>query len=143
MRALSHRVSLRSRIHGSAVALALLVFLARTGWKGKVTNGRQFCFVTSVTLWCLVLLSFFRRFGRRCSFCLSSGLWKELFEIFKQIRSGIEEMRNLRVNVLDWFRFALVGLKNLKELFIDLWSILKSVLRIKLANVSDFEFVLI
>ena len=140
MRALSH-VGLRSRVNCSAITRAFLVLLARTGWQGKVTNRGQLCFITSVTLWCLILLGFFRGFGCCCSFGLSSGFWEELFEVFKQIRSSVEEMRDLRVDILYWLRFALIGLQNLEELFVDLWSILESVLPNKLANMFKVEFV--
>jgi hypothetical protein len=59
---------------------------------------------------------------------LSGRFREELLEVFKKIGSGVEEVCYLRVDVLDWFRLALIGLKDLKELFIDLWSILESVL---------------
>jgi hypothetical protein len=134
MRALSH-VGLRSRVHCSAITRALLILLARTGWQGEVTNWGQLCFITSVALCCLILLGFFRGFRCGCSFCLSSRFWEELFEVFEQIRSSIEEMRDLRVDVLYRLRFALIGLKNLEKLFIDLWSILESILTIELVNI--------
>lgn len=140
MRALSH-VGLRSRVHCSAITRALLILLARTGWQGKVTNRWQLCFITSVTLWCLILLGFFRGFGCCCSFCLSSRFWKELFEVFEQIRSSVKEMRDLCVDVLYRLRFALIGLKNLEKLFIDLWPILESILTIELVNIFKVEFV--
>jgi hypothetical protein len=129
-----------SRIHCRVVALALLIFLARTGWKGKITNWRQLCFVTSVALRCLALLSLFRCFGRCCSFCLSGRFREELLEVFEKIGSGVEEMCNLRIDVLDRLRLALIGLKDLKKLFIDLWSILESVLFSESAKISNVGF---
>jgi hypothetical protein len=90
-----------------------------------------------VALWCLVLLSFFRGFSCCSRFGLSSGFREELLKIFEKVGCGIEEMCNLRVDVLDWLRLALVGLKDLKELLIDLWSILEPVLLIELVQIFD------
>jgi hypothetical protein len=86
-------------------------------------------------------LSLFCCFSCRGCFCLSGRLRKELFEILEKIRGGIEEMCNLRVDVLDWLRLALVGLKDFKELFVDFWSFLKSVLVRELAQKLRLRFV--
>ena len=57
-----------------------------------------------------------------------SSIGEELLEVLKEVCGVVEQVRNLCVYVLDRFRFSLVGLENLEELFVDFWLILKSVL---------------
>lgn len=48
-----------------------------------------------------------------------SRLRQELLEITEKVRSCLEQVRDLAVYVLDRLRFALIGLKDLQELLVD------------------------
>jgi hypothetical protein len=52
-----------------------------------------------------------------------------LLEVFKEVRGAVEEPGNLAVNVLNWLGFALIGLQDFEELFVNVWMGGKSVLR--------------
>ena len=47
-------------------------------------------------------------------------LGQKLFEVFEKIRGGFEQMCDLAVNLLDRFRLALISLKNLEKLLVDI-----------------------
>jgi hypothetical protein len=59
---------------------------------------------------------------------LCGGFGKKLFEVFEKIGRRVEKARDLRVDVLDRFLFALVCLENFQELLVDLGFILETVL---------------
>lgn len=59
---------------------------------------------------------------------MRGGFWQELLEVFQEIGSRLEEVSDLIVDVLNWFRFALVSLQDFKELFVDVWMCRKAVL---------------
>jgi hypothetical protein len=65
---------------------------------------------------------------------VSGGLGKELFEILEQIRSRYEQLRDLSVHVLDGFRFPLVSLQDLQELFVYFGLLRKAVLHERQSN---------
>ena len=68
-------------------------------------------------------------FRSRLRFRLCGGLWQELFEVFQKIRSRIEELRYLRIHVLDGLRLLLICLEYFKELFVDFGLRRKAILQ--------------
>jgi hypothetical protein len=60
-----------------------------------------------------------------------------LLEVFKQVRSRMEEASDLRVDVLDRLLLALVCLKDFQELLVDLGFVLEAILAKELATVGD------
>jgi hypothetical protein len=70
--------------------------------------------------------------------CLLLGVGRrfrqELLEIFQEIRSSVEKLSNLSVDVLDRLGLSLVGLQDLKELLVNLWGGRETVLG---RNVSE------
>ena len=65
---------------------------------------------------------------RSLSFGLCRRLWEELFEVFEKIRCRTEQLSDLRIDILNRLRLALVGLQDLKKLLVDLWLRSKTVL---------------
>lgn len=59
---------------------------------------------------------------------LSGRFGKELFEIFQQIGSGVEERGNLSVDVLYGLLLSLIGLEDFEELLVNLGLVLETVL---------------
>ncbi len=67
---------------------------------------------------------------RSCTVLVGGGgLGEKLLEIFKKIGRCAEETGDLGVDLLYWFGLALVGLEDLKELFVDFGFVLETVLR--------------
>lgn len=62
---------------------------------------------------------------------------KKLLKIFEQVGRRVKQSGHLRVDVLNRFLFALVGLQDFEKLFIDFGFVLETVL-----EKSQLEFVL-
>jgi hypothetical protein len=75
--------------------------------------------------------------GLSLSFGVSSGLGQELFEVLQQIRRSVEEVGDLRVDVLNGFGFSLISLKNLEKLLVDFRLLGESVLSRKLGDLPN------
>lgn len=65
---------------------------------------------------------------RSGSLGLGCGLWQELLEVFQKVGCRAKQGCDLRIDVLDWFRLPLIRLKDLEELFVNFWFVLKAVL---------------
>jgi hypothetical protein len=53
-------------------------------------------------------------------------LWKKLLEVLEQIRRGLKKGSDLVINILDRLLLSLIGLQDLKELFVRLRVVVKS-----------------
>ena len=138
-RALCHCIG-RCRDARSITTLLLLGAAARNS---KVTNGRHLCLAaTSMrSLWCLC--SSCELCGSLCSFCslllcLGCGFRQELLEVFQKILCVVEKSCDLTVDVLDRLGLSLIRLEDFEELFVDLGSVLESVLR--RSKLATFHF---
>lgn len=67
-----------------------------------------------------VVLGFLSR-ALCCLFSVGGGLGQELLEVFEEVWRSLEEMRDLRIDVLYGFGLALVGLEDFEELLVDVW----------------------
>jgi len=131
-RTLCDGVGLRARCY-TTIAWSLSALLACTCGHSEVADWWHLLLSSrTVTLRRLRLLGFFCGLGCCGGFGLSSGLGKELLEVFQKVWGSIEEGGNLCVDVLNRLRLSLISLKNFEELLVDFWSVLEAVLRRKL-----------
>jgi hypothetical protein len=134
--AFSDDIGLRSRNGRIIITRPLLTLLVGTSGDCEVPNRRHLGFVS--ILGGLVECGVFCCFRSCRCLGLSSRFWQKLLEIFKKVRSRIEEGCDLGVDVLDRLGFSLIRLQDFEKLFVDFWFVLESVLQVESVRARDF-----